>query len=126
RLRLVARFAVREAKLTERDEGGLVHVRERPRRARLREPAPAVALAERRGAVIAQSGREVELVEQIDRRLAEVRLVMDLRLVIAWRVVGDDVENVERLRRLETTAHDRERAHIARVQILADGQRAAH
>ena len=98
RLRLLPRFAVRQAHFAERQEARLVHVRERPRGARLREQAPAVVASERRRPVVAQRAGQEQLVVQIERRLPEVRLVVNLRLIVARRIARERVENAERLR----------------------------
>ena len=54
--------------------------------------------AERRRPVVAQRAGQVQLVVQVERRLPEVRLVVDLRLIIARRIARQRVEDTERLR----------------------------
>ena len=57
--------------------------------------------------------------------LTEVRLVVDLRLVVAGRIARQRVDDAERLRRNEPAADDRERSIVPRVQVLAERDRAA-
>src|SRR5438094_3610381 len=124
-LRLLTGLAVRDACLAEGEEARLVRVGKRPRRARLREPAAAILRAERRRPVVAQRRREIQLIEDVERLLAEVRLVMDLVLVVRRRVPRQRVEDAERLRRDESAPDHREGAEISRVEILAERERPA-
>src|ERR1051325_2208984 len=99
-----------------------MELRERPRGARLREPAAPIGRAESRRAVVPKRRREIELIEDVEGLLSEVRLVMNLVLVVGRGVAREGVENAERLRRDEPSANIGEGAEVACVQILAGGE----
>src|SRR5262249_1403340 len=75
---LCARFAVGHARFGVAQVAALrvafPEIRERPRGARLRIPRAWIRLAERREAVVAHRGGEEELMIEVRRHLAEVRL----------------------------------------------------
>jgi hypothetical protein len=96
---------------------------ELPRRARLGEPTAPVIGGIRRRAVISESCREVELVEDIERRLTEVRLGIDVLLGVERRVTLDRVLKLERHRPDEHAAHRAELPELPGIEALTESDR---
>ena len=93
RLRLLPRLAVREAHFAERqDSCGLYAFVNVHAALAFGNKLRAVVCAERRRAVVAERGGQVQLVVQVERRLPEVRLVVNLRLIIARRIACERVD----------------------------------
>ena len=65
------------------------------------------------------------MIEQVEGLLPEVRLVMNLVLVVRCRVTRQCVENAKRLRCDEAPPNDREGPEVSGVEVLAQRERTA-
>src|SRR5207247_10709608 len=116
---LGAGLAVRNPCLAVREPGTLHHhLRARPRRAAFGEPGAPRQPAEVREAVVAERRGQVELLEQVHRRLTEVGLAMDDRLVINRQVALHGVGTLVRGGGDELSLDREQVASILTAQVL--------
>src|SRR5512143_2017678 len=98
---------------------------ERPCGARLGEYAPAVRSAKGRRSVVTHRTGQVQLLIEIECRLTEIRLVVNLSLVVARRIARQRIEDAEWLRGDQCPANHRKCSEVSRIQILAGGDGSA-
>ena len=122
--RLRARLTVGDPDFSECEPRPLAdRLGERPRRASLGEPGPPRQPPEVREAVVAERCHQVELIEQVERRLSEVGLSMDHRLVVERRIAQHGVRELERRRCDERAADLKQIAVVLAVQVLPQRNR---